>query len=894
MPIQPGQKLSHYELVAKIGEGGMGEVWKALDTRLDREVAVKFLPDTVTRDQDRMDRFAREAKFLASLNHPGIATIHDIDEDQGVRFLVMELVPGLDLAELLESGPMPLDDALDTALQIARAFEAAHGQGVVHRDLKPANVKRSPDGQIKVLDFGLAKVMGPEPSSDAGVSMSPTMTSAGTIAGVILGTAAYMSPEQARGRPVDKRTDIWSFGVLLYELLTGDNPFRGNTVADSVGAIMHRDPDLEALPPGTPTAIRRLLRRCLTRERDQRLHDIADARIELEEAIADPEVDEPAAAADRVAAPPSKLPWVALAVLVPLAALIAWWIGSRPGTATIPPLGQFKLVPDEEVADVVLSPDGSRVAYKVGNRVFIRALDSLESRAINDGSDPIGAIFWSPDGESLGLALLSGDLQRIDLDGSAPTTLASLDGFARFPNWSDDGYIYFAAFRLGIHRLPESGGASEAVLAPHPDMLDYHGMDVLPGGRGILTLAHLATGEPRKILLEKPGEEPRVVFESDSIIRRVEYSTTGHLCYQREDNPRGLWAVPFSLERLEVTGAPFLVLAGLDVASFSERGDMAYAQTSVQTNKRRQQIVWADRSGTIVERLDIDLYDSAAPTISPDGSRLALFARGVGRPSAGKQNLWVIDLDRKSSSRLTEEGVPASVLEWSADGSRIAFLKEEIAIGGNGKILAVRADGTGEPETVLEADIVFFADLNEDWSVAAMMTGSVNGENGLGISVQDPSDPSTLALVVDGPGQEVGPAIHPSGRWVAYLAGELLTLDVYVQPFPTGEGRWKTSIESAAFPLRWSADGTRLYWDGRGQGESGLRLMEVEFDGSGAVPVLGKPVELFYAKEAIDRFSIGADGRFVYVMNQEIPEGEEPVDTKGIVLVQNWLSRFEH
>jgi len=278
--LEAGKTLSHYRLIQKIGQGGMGQVWKASDVRLDREVALKVLPEQLAQDAGRLDRFAREAKLLASLNHSGIATIHAVDEHEGLRFIVMELVPGEDLAQRLERGPMPVAEALDVALQIAKAMEAAHGQGVVHRDLKPANVKRTDDGQVKVLDFGLAKAFAPDtPSDQPSVSLSPTVTSAGTLAGVILGTAAYMSPEQARGRPIDKRTDVWSFGVVLYEMLTGDNPFRGDTVADSVGAIMHRDPDLAALPPTTPASVRRLLTRCRKRERVHRLHDIADARI---------------------------------------------------------------------------------------------------------------------------------------------------------------------------------------------------------------------------------------------------------------------------------------------------------------------------------------------------------------------------------------------------------------------------------------------------------------------------------------------------------------------------------------------------------------------------------------------------------------------------------------
>jgi len=890
--VEAGKQLCHYRLIEKIGQGGMGEVWKASDTRLDREVALKVLPEGVAQDASRLDRFAREAKLLAALNHPGIATIHDVDEREGVRFIVMELVSGEDLAEALQRGPLPVAEALDVALQVARAVEAAHGQGVVHRDLKPANVKRGADGRVKVLDFGLAKAIDPAPSSGGpSVSLSPTVTSAGTMAGVILGTAAYMSPEQARCRPLDKRTDVWSFGVVLYELLTGDNPFRGETVADSVGAIMHREVDLDSLPPATPASIRRLLRRCLTRERGRRLHDIADARIELEEAIAHPEADPLPAGVRAAPARASKLPWIALALLLPVVAVVGWRLGVRDEPQAPGATRRFKLVADAEVESPILSPDGTRLAYLVDKRLLIRSLDSLEPReAAVDVGDNAG-IFWSPDGRSLGVVKRPNEILRFDLDGGAPVVLTDAAEFVGAAAWADDGYIYYAQFQGGISRIPESGGAPEQVLAGHEDMIDYHGMVVLPQGRGVLTIPHLQETDARAIFFERPGEEPELLFTSDSVIGALRYSPTGHVLFHREETPSGLWALPVSKDARRATGDPFLVVPDLTWASFSTTGDMVYAQSDLQSAKINRQIVWLDRAGNEVDRLDIPLYQAvAAPVVSPDGSKVAVIASGVGRPSTDAQAVWVIDLQRGTSTKLTTERLVYALPMWNADGTRVAYVEAKPAPGGGKNVVSVRADGTGDRQVLFTADVQFFVELSRDWSIAAFMRGSLTAENGMGIAIQRPGDPSSFASFADGPDHEVAPRIHPDGKWIAYSSGKIPSLDVVVRPFPEGEGQWKVSRGNAGLAF-WSADGKKLYYTEGEPGSDDGDLIEVAFDGSGPTPVFGTPKRLFSYTE---REPLGApDGRFVRIEKQQPAEGEEPPDLNGIVFVENWLSRFE-
>jgi len=890
--LEKGQVLSHYRLEEMIGKGGMGEVWQATDSRLGRKVALKILPEIVTRDANRLDRFAREAKLLASLNHPGIATIHDVDEHEGVRFLVMELVPGEDLAERLKKGSLPLEEGLSTAAQVARAVEAAHEQGVIHRDLKPANIKRGPDGQVKVLDFGLAKAMEPDPmSGERDLALSPTMTSAGTVAGMILGTAAYMSPEQARGQEIDKRTDVWSFGVVLYELLTGDNPFHGKTVADSVGAIMHREIDLDALPPKTPTAVRRLLKRCLTRERTDRLHDIADARIELEEAIAHPLVE---AEESPIAPPPSRLPWVALAVLVPLAAALAWWAGSREEPAEPNAIRQFLLHGDVEVGTVRISPDGTRLAYSVGKELFIRSLDALDSRKIAENDTGGGLpMTWSPDGRALAWSTIQGEIKRIDLDGGAPRTLITRSVPIQHLAWGDDGFIYFVEFQGGVHRFPETGGAAESFIDRHEAMFDYHGMDVLPNGTGIVTIPHLEEGNNSKILADRSGQGTVVVHDSDSTINRIRYSPTGHLLFERDEDPAGLWALPFSVSSLAATGPPFLVVADLSTASFSNAGDMVYPRTALRGSGKEQNVVWVDRSGQTVDRLDLPVYEGFRPVPSPDGKSLALVAKGVGRLPQDKHNLWVVDLERGGATQLTEGGIRTVPPVWSPDGARIAF--SEDATAGKGQISSIRADGAGSSESLTTTEAMFFFTLSRDWEHLAIMVGSMTSETMFDIAVEDVGDPSSLRPVVNGPNLDAAPEIHPGGGWVAYMSGNIASMDVFVRSFPSGDGQWKVSVNGGSTPL-WSVDGTRLYYLSNEVGsDAPQRLVEVTFDGSGEVPKIGAPVELFSLKTGPGPggVHVAGDDLFVYVVDNEPESDGDKPRTTGIILVENWLSRFE-
>jgi hypothetical protein len=658
-------------------------------------------------------------------------------------------------------------------------------------------------------------------------------------------------------------------------------------VADSVGAIMHRDPDLDALPAETPAAIRRLLRRCLARKRTQRLHDIADARLELEEAIEHPELDAPPAEApQQQAARSSKLPWIALAILAPLLAVLGWWIGSAVDPAAPEPVRRFTLAHGVEVDAAAISPDGSRVAYRVGGELRIRSLQALDARTI--ATDLVdGPLAWSPDGRSLVLLQPPNNVLRVDLDGGAPLTLSESVELAEHVHWADDGHIYFAQFQAGISRIPATGGAVEPVLG-REDLIDYHGLAVLPGGRGFLTLPHLTGAEEAtEIVVERPGREPHTILSGGFAMTRVIYSPSGHLLYHRDVDPRGLWAVGFSLDDLRATGEPMLLVPDLDDASVSSAGDLVYARSGLHQGDQEQRLVLVDRQGTETYRLELPLYQAIGGKFSPDGSRFALNAVGVGRPSTGRQGIWTIDLDRRTGTRVTVDRIQ-SMPNWSEDGTRIAYAATSSEKNGH-NIFTVRADGSGDRQLLMTADMQFFLTLNSDWSIAAFMRGSMQSEWGMSIAYQRLGD-DTFTTLVDGPDHEAGPTIHPDGEWIAYMAGSLPSLDAVIRPFPDGEGQWIVSRDGVG-SVFWALDGKSLYYTtSLPRGQEG-KLYEVAFDGSTSPATIGQPKELF-------AFTKGTplpapNGQFAYFETLEPAEGEDAPDRSGIVLVQNWASRLD-
>ena len=570
MALNVGSRLGHYDVTALIGEGGMGLVYQATDTKLNRQVALKILPEAFAADPDRLARFKREAQILASLNHPNIAAIYGIEEAEGTRALVLELVEGPTLADRISQGPIPLDEALPIAKQIAEALEAAHEQGVIHRDLKPANVKVKHDGTVKVLDFGLAKAL--DPSPDADPSQSPTLTAAATQMGVIMGTAAYMSPEQASGQPTDKRSDIWSFGVVLFEMLTGQRIFAGETVSHVLGAVLQVEPAWDALPTATPQPLRRLLRRCLEKDQKRRLRDVGEAGAHLEEAAAAPSSVEPSvvpAVAPRTGGCRRAVPFVGALIVTSLLTGLAVWIVMQPEP---PRIARFAISPDDAPSlfiaqaspDVAISPDGEHIAYLTGSvglgaeRLHVRPLDQLESETLVAEGE-LNSPFFAPDGESVGFydrSVQPPVLKRVSVRGGPPATICDLQGDLRGASWGADGTIVFASAELasGLWSVAAVGGEPEQLTTPDTSAgeLDHYWPEVLPGGEAVLFSVLRTSVEDSEIaVLSLTTGEQKAVIRGGAFPR---YSPTGHLVYGVQGN---LWAVRFDLSAWKQSVTPF-------------------------------------------------------------------------------------------------------------------------------------------------------------------------------------------------------------------------------------------------------------------------------------------------------------------------------------------------
>ena len=824
-----GNSISQYKVTSKLGEGGMGEVWRAEDTKLGRDVALKMLPDVFAQDPDRLARFEREARVLASLSHPNIAGIHGLEDVDGKRFLVMELVEGETLAERIQQGPMPIEEVVRIAKQIADAVEAAHEKGVVHRDLKPANVNITPDGNIKVLDFGLAKALTGDPMSADSVnqdlSLSPTMTKAMTGVGMLLGTAGYMSPEQARGKPVDRRADIWAFGCILYEMLTGQRLFTGETATDVIGAVVHKEPDLEELSSKVPSRIRRLLERCLQKDSSRRLQSIGDARIALQEWLENPK--EPAVETARARS--GWLPWAAAAV----AGLIGLGMGSflLGSSEQEPPLVQrFAVELGEEPlfrsrgAAAVPSPDGRYLAYATvingGGSMYLRPLDQIEGTQVATGQSrdwPHNA-FFSPDSQWLGFFTVA-ELKKMPVTGGSPITLAKTE-MPRGGSWSGDGRIVLAPESSGgLSIVPAAGGEVEPLTTVAEDSAfeSHRYPQWLPGDRSVLFTAVDASGTRLEIVEVESGE--RSVLHEGGFYGR--YVPTGHVLFVDGD---AVFAMPFDVDRLERTGSPMPVLEG--VASFppggqaqfhvSDTGLLVYRPGSDELDPFP--ISWADRSGRLETLWDDEgIYGS--PRLSPDGRRLAISVlRG------DDWDVWVYDIERDVATRLTfESGYDADPV-WSPDGRYVAFASDRE--DGQMATYRTRSDGTGESERLIEpGKLEFPAPLSwsPDGTHLMLVSPGPNGSDDLWLLPADGKGEPEPYLST--PFDETDGHFSPDGKWIAYRSSETGGSEIYVRS-TQGPGKWQISDGGGWQPL-WSGDGRTLFFRSR----EGLNAIEVEAAG---------------------------------------------------------------
>ena len=776
MALAPGARRGAYEIIAKIGAGGMGEVYRARDTKLDRDVALKILPEAFASDPERLARFEREAKTLAALNHPHIAHIHGLEESNGVLTLVLEFVDGPTLADRIAHGPIPIHEALTIARQIAEALEAAHDQGIIHRDLKPENIKVRTDGTVKVLDFGLAKALDPTSAATADVTASPTITAPAlmTGAGMIVGTAAYMSPEQARGKAVDRRTDIWAFGCVLFEMITGRRVFPGATVSDTIAAVLERSPDWSALPPATPPRMRHVLARCLEKDPKQRWRDIADVRIELDDAEAwRPQTDRVSPKTSRAA---ERAAW---ALLVALAAAVAVVATPMFRKAPAPAEIRFNLLFPRGVAansaQLAISPDGQQivVAPSFGPQqpspLWLRPLASTSGRLLT-GTEGASFPFWSPDGQSIGF-FADQKLKRLDVNSQAIQILADAP-VARGGAWQADDTILFAPNATGpLFRVPATGGQpTVATQLQRPDRTIIARRSSFQTGCISFTTPEPGTPQVRGVHVARlDGTETKRLLDADGA---AVYARSGHLLFPRQGE---LLAQSFDAIRLTLDGEAFRVAdsvsvnPGISLASLSASasGPIAYGTDSI----RRTQFAWFDRSGRRLETLGPpDQRSLANPSLSPDGSRIA-FSRVVG----GNWDVWLIDMQgavSKFTSALSLDWNPV----WSSDGRQIFYQSDSNIYSRS------VTEGTPEQALLSERGLIYPSDVSPDGSVL-LYTRDL-GSSSTDIWYVSLGADRTPHPFVQTAFQERDGQFSPDGKWVAYQSNEAGHFEIYLQPFP--------------------------------------------------------------------------------------------------------------
>ena len=912
MSLQPGQMLAHYRVSKKIGEGGMGEVWKATDTNLDREVAIKILPESVAADSDRLARFSREAKLLAALNHPHIAAVYGLHQDGDTRFLAMEFMDGEDLTQRLARGPVSVNDAIEVADKVASALQEAHDKGIIHRDLKPANIMILADGGVKVLDFGLAKALSPESVGGSGLSdpsMSPTLTAAmGTQAGLIMGTAGYMSPEQARGKPLDQRCDVWAFGVVLYQMLAGERLFSGETATDVIAAVVTREPDWSKLPAATPAAVRRLLRRCLEKDPRRRLRDLGDARLDLLEAdTASHEASEiPAGLREPLSRQPA---WPLLAgglvAGLVLAAILAFLFFPSPGAGPTPinepPTWSNLLAPEGTALNfggfVEISPDGRYVAF-IGTTengtqsLWLRDLASEEARPLR-GTKGALMPFWSPDSRSIAYFAES-KLRVIRIDGGVPTVLAPAGGAPRGGSWSADGTILFVPdWNDPVYRIPAAGGTPEPVTTFDESRLElsHRWPHALPDGRHFLyyivsTYPELNPENPSEMdasglyLGSLDGSPARLLLKARS---RAIYSNESLLYV----NDGILMSRPFDLAGLSFQGpaAPLAenvtqsvdALWGGALFSVSDEGSLILVRGAPEYGTPSQ-LTWRDRQGAMLSKVGKP-GDYKEMRISPDGSHLAA---AMGDPS----DIWLVDFARDSFTRFSFDSGDDRSPAWSADGKRIIFMSSRVLADDKftpAALFTRETSGLGEA-VLLANSIDRFQVAPSDWSSddrITLLDGSRpgTGSNILSYSHEDSIVEEILATKHD----EYAARFSADGRWLLYESNESGQQEIYLQAYPLSGSKWQVSRDGGTMPT-WRADGKEIFYF-----DTDKQLMSVPISTENNLR-LETPVPLFQSNmrdvtgDALN-YDVSPDGQRFLLME---PTPDLDAREATLTLVRNW------
>jgi serine/threonine-protein kinase len=883
-----GRSIGPYRVLEHIGSGGMGEVYRACDAKLNRDVALKVLPPVFALDAERLARFGREAQVLASLNHPNIAAIYGFEESDGMRALVLELVDGPTLAERIARGPMPIDDVLPVARQIAKAFEAAHEHGIVHRDLKPANVKVRPDGTVKVLDFGLAKAL--DPTADvATTSNTPSMTQAG----IILGTPAYMSPEQTKGRSVDKRSDVWAFGCVLYEMLTGKRTFAGEGISDTLAAILRSEPDWTALPVSTPAPVRALLEGCLEKDRHERLADVSAARFLLDPRRLTTENG------DQTRRPP-KAPFgqvMALGACVLVAAIAAgtagWYLRPSPSTRS----ARFTVTPTSPLAvpspfrDIDISPDGGHIVYNTGTTIaktdlWVRAVDQLDAVRL-PGLDAPWSPFFSADGRWIGF-FSRGELRKVPINGGSSVSLGPAPGGPQGASWNSRNTIVFATTDLstGLLTVSADGGTPAVLTRPNPadGEIDHLFPSFLPSGEAVLfTIAGRKGTDSQVAVLDLKTGARKTLIRGGTGARYLE---TGHLVYA---SAGGLRAVRFDPIRLTVLSEPVLVVehlltkaTGAPEFSVSDHGTLVYV-TSAVTEPQRS-LVWVDRQGR-EERINAPPRAYVYPRLSPDGTRVALDVRDQ------ENDIWVWDLAHETLSRLTADSATDVAPVWTPDGD-IIFASTRT---GAQDLYRQPADGSRPAQRLTTStNPQFPLSISPDGTQLVVRQATNNPVFPFDLFLLHLNNPGsaesggapTIPRPLSTPFPKDNGVISPDGHWLAFESSESSEFQIYVAPFPEVNRRhWQVSSAGGRSPL-WAPNGRELFYlDGNGF------LTRVPVDTSSSHFTYGKPTRMlhtsYYAVQ-IRTYDVSRDGQ-KFLMIKDAGAADPRVTSPGITVVQSWF-----
>jgi len=884
--LNRGTKLGTYEITRHLGSGGMGEVYQAHDSKLDRDVAIKVLPEQFARDSERLARFQREAKLLAALNHPNIAAIYGLEQSGSTHYLVMELVPGQTLRERTAGErAVPVEEALTIAKQIAEALEAAHNneKAIIHRDLKPANVKVTPEGRVKVLDFGLAKAFAAEPSPED-MPNSSTLSALPTMQGVIMGTAAYMSPEQARGKAVDKRTDIWAFGCVLYELLAGRGAFEGEDVTDTLSRVMQREPDFTALPAATPLPIRRLVRRCLEKDPKQRLRDIGDARLELER----PEPNEAdslghTARAEGKFSVPRWVAWAAAAVLaLSIAVAATSWRRAIPvpragvSRFAVPVPSGFQMR-NGQVPSLAISPDGSMIVFESGGRLYLRKLDRFESEPI-PGTEGANLPSFSPDGMWLGFAL-GNRLMKVPTAGGPAVRIAGASTGNGGAVWGPDGRIVFAGGlgNGGLWSVSADGGRPEQITVVSESAQETQHMwpDVLPNGAVLYTvLGPSGHAQDARLVVQDPGTGRRAVVAEG--VTNGRYVASGHLLYA--DANGTLLLQPFDLAGRRTTGPARAVLSGVRTSVWG--GAVPYAVSSTGT---LAYVTGTEFAESVLTELDLAGRERRRfgtprsfgyPALSPDGRTLALTIR-----SPANDDIYLLDVESGRFDRFSFDAAEDESPIWSPDGKQIAYSSASV---GEQRNVFVKTVGTTEPPRLVYTGKwhLHLTSWSPDGRWLAFYEFNPQSSDSWALNLDDPA---RLVPVATTQAVETGAVFSPDGRWLAYSSNETGRNEVYVVSFPDLAGKQQVSREGG-FQPQWSATGQELLFVDRLQVLPTRMMMARRAGGEGAL-AWQNPIALFDAPSARPHtFTVARDGRSVYFLSMN-PEGP----AREILVVANWL-----